>query len=92
MQIFKIESYLAKLAAVGINYFVVGKNCFVIAATGTQKVPPTLLFFAVDFGTIFAVDLESTICARILVLRNTFSALRAQIVLANFPWGMVECG
>ena len=79
MQIFKIESRLAKLAAVGIKYFVVGKNCFVIAATGTQKVPPTLLC------TIFAVDLESKNFARILVLRNSFSALIAKFLLTNFP-------
>ena len=80
MQIFKVESRLAKLAAVGIKYFVVGKNCIVIAATGTQKVPPTLLC------TIFAVDFACKYFARILVMRNTFSTLRAKLLHANFPW------
>ena len=135
MQIFKIESHLAKLATVGINYFVVGINyfvvgtnklykntnklykntnklykntsifiqlisifiqlisifiqlisifiqliSFVIVATGTQKVPPTLLC------TIFAVDFACKYFARILVIRNTFSTLRAKLLHANCPW------
>ena len=53
---------------------------------GLKKYHQHSFFFAVDFGTIFAVDFASKYFARILVIRNTFSTLRAKLLLANFGW------